>query len=205
MMKVIIAGHLGADVETRYTDKGKKVSTIRVAANTRRAGRDETVWWRVTLWGDDFDNILPYLKKGSGVIVMGDFVRNEIYMDREGKPQMSLEVSARTIEFNPFGRSDKAGEGQTPGYAPGNTPPGNPITAQPTARSSSFATNAPGSPPSYAASHHHPSEAPHGHSHGQEAYTPPPSYTASYTPAQATPPEYQAKEEYTPRTEDVPF
>lgn len=190
MMKVIIAGHLGADVETRYTDKGKKVSTIRVAANTRRAGRDETVWWRVTLWGDDFDNILPYLKKGSGVIVMGDFSRCEIYTDREGKPQTSLEITAKTVEFSPFGRGDKTGQeaqvpGQTQGYAAGQPVP---------ARSSAYAATAQGAPPSYTASLNHPSEAPRGH----ETYTPPPPpYTAEYTPP--------SKEEYSPHTENVPF
>lgn len=118
MMKVIIAGHLGADVETRYTANGKKVSTLRVATNTRRAGKDETVWWRVSLWGDTFDAILPYLKKGSGVIVTGDFVRNEIYMDRDGKPQMSLEISGKTVEFNPFGKGERAeGEGAATGQS----------------------------------------------------------------------------------------
>lgn len=182
MMKVIIAGHLGADVETRYTEKGKKVSTLRVAANTKRSGKEETVWWRVSLWGDEFDAILPYLKKGSGVIVTGDFVRNEIYMDRDGKPQMSLEISARSVEFNPFGRSDKAGQDQA---APGQK------QASPYAQ-----TTTPASPPSYAASKYHPNDAPRG----QEEYgAPPPSYTPSSS--QSSP----SKDEYTPHTEQVPF
>lgn len=182
MMKVIIAGHLGADVETRYTEKGKKVSTIRVAANTKRNGKEETVWWRVSLWGDEFDAILPYLKKGSGVIVTGDFVRNEIYMDRDGKPQMSLEISARSVEFNPFGRSDKAGQDQA---APGQQQ-----------RSSPYAQTPQASNPSYSTSRqHHSHEAPRG----QEEYGSPPSYTPSSN--QSSP----SKDEYTPHAEQVPF
>lgn len=153
MMKVIIAGHLGADVETRYTANGKKVSTLRVATNTRRAGKDETVWWRVSLWGDAFDTILPYLKKGSGVIVTGDFVRNEIYMDRDGKPQMSLEISGKTVEFNPFGKGersdgDQASSGQSAraaGYTSSNASSNEEYASAPPAYTASYSI--PPSPP----------------------------------------------------------
>lgn len=106
-----IAGHIGVDVETRFTPDGQKVSTIRVATNTRRNGKDETIWWRVTLWGDRFDKLLPYLKKGSAIIVVGEFIRAEVYSDREGRQQVSLEVRAEFLRFSPFGKSDRQ-EGQ---------------------------------------------------------------------------------------------
>jgi single-strand DNA-binding protein len=112
-MNVIqIAGHLGADVETRFTPDGQKVSTIRVATNIRRNGKDETIWWRVSLWGDRFDKMLPYLKKGSSIIVVGEVVRAEVYTDREGRQQVSLEVRAEFLRFSPFGKTDRQQEGQ---------------------------------------------------------------------------------------------
>lgn len=108
-----IAGRLGVDVETRFTPDGLKVSTLRVATNTRRNGKDETIWWRVTLWGDRFDKLLTYLKKGSAIIVVGEFVRAEVYTDREGRQQVSLEVRAEFLRFSPFGKGDQQGqEGQ---------------------------------------------------------------------------------------------
>lgn len=102
MQFVQVAGRLGSDPETRVTPSGQKVTSFRMATNTRRAGKEETTWWRVTIWGDRFDKMLPYLKKGSGVMVFGE-LRAEIYTDKNGQPQISLEVTAETIKFNPFG------------------------------------------------------------------------------------------------------
>lgn len=110
MQLVQLAGHLGADVETRFTPDGQKVSSFRLAVNTRRGGKDETTWWRVTIWGDRFDKMFPYLKKGSGIIVVGEFVKVDTYTDREGKQQVALEVRAEMLKFSPFGRSGQDGQ-----------------------------------------------------------------------------------------------
>ncbi len=107
MNLIEIAGHLGDEVETRVVPKGQKVSTFRVATNVRRGGKDTTVWYRVTIWGDRFDKMLPYLKKGSAVIVVGELAPPTIYNDREGNPRVSLEITAEIIRFSPFGRSDR--------------------------------------------------------------------------------------------------
>lgn len=110
MNLVQIAGHLGADAETRFTPSGQKVTNLRVAANSRRNNKDETVWWRVTIWGDRFDKLLPYLKKGSAVIIVGEMSKPEIYTDKDGNPQVTLNVTAEMIKFSPFGKNDKPGE-----------------------------------------------------------------------------------------------
>lgn len=106
-----IAGHLGADPETRFTANGQKVTTIRVAANSKRGGKEETTWWRVTVWGDKFDKIMPYLKKGSAVIVIGEMIKPEIWTGKDGTPQVNLEIWAEVIRFSPFGKSERT-EGQ---------------------------------------------------------------------------------------------
>ncbi len=105
---VQLAGHLGNDPEVRYTSSGLKVTSFRLATNSRKGGKDETIWWRVTIWGDQFDKMVSYLKKGSPLIVHGDMGKPEIFNDREGKPQISLGVTAVYLQFSPFGRSDKS-------------------------------------------------------------------------------------------------
>lgn len=108
-----LMGHLGADPESRFTPSGQKVTTLRVATTARKAGKEETVWYRVTIWGDRFDKLLSYLKKGSAIIVIGELGKPEIWTDKEGKPQVNLEVTAEMIKFSPFGKGDKSGqEGQ---------------------------------------------------------------------------------------------
>ncbi len=113
MNKITIAGHLGADPESRFTSTGKKVTTLRVAARTRKGAAEDTIWWRVTIWGDQFEKMLPHFKKGSPIIVYGEIHKPEIFNDREGKPQVSLEVTAVDIQFSPFGKPDRP-EGGTP-------------------------------------------------------------------------------------------
>lgn len=107
-----IAGNLGADPEVRFTSSGKKVTNLKVATRSRRgkSGEELTIWWRVTIWGEQFDKMVSFLKKGSAVMVYGDLHKPEIFTDREGKPQVSLEITAAHIEFSPFG---KPGGGQS--------------------------------------------------------------------------------------------
>lgn len=107
-----IAGHLGADPEVRFTSSGQKVTTLRVAARARRSGKDETIWWRVTIWGDQFDKMIPYFKKGSSIVVIGELNKPEIFTDRDGKPQVSMSMTAFSISFSPFGRPD-SGHGES--------------------------------------------------------------------------------------------
>lgn len=107
---IFIAGHLGADPETRFTPSGQKVTTLRLAVNVRKGGKEETIWYRITIWGDRFEKMMPYLKKGSAIMVSGELGKPEIYTDREGKQQVSMEVTAENIRFSPFGKTEKGKE-----------------------------------------------------------------------------------------------
>jgi single-strand DNA-binding protein len=108
MNHAMLAGHLGDDPEVRFTSSGQKVTTLRVAARVRRGAKDETIWWKVTIWGEQFDKMIPYFKKGSPIVVIGEMNKPEIFTDREGKPQVSMSLTAFSISFSPFGRPDGA-------------------------------------------------------------------------------------------------
>ncbi len=115
MNQTTIAGHLGADPEVRFTSSGQKVTTLRVAARARRGkDRDETIWWKVTIWGEQFDKMIVHFKKGSPIIVIGEMSKPEIFTDREGRPQISMSMTALNLLFSPFGRPD-SGSGQENG------------------------------------------------------------------------------------------
>jgi single-strand DNA-binding protein len=108
MIIVEIAGHLGADPEVRFTASGQKVTTLRVATNSRRQGKDETVWWRLTIFGDRFDKMLSYFKKGSAIIAIGEMNPPSIWTDKDGKSHVQLELIAEIIRFSPFGKSERS-------------------------------------------------------------------------------------------------
>ena len=112
MNQTTIAGHLGADPEVRFTSSGKKVTTLRVAARARRTKNDETIWWKVSVWGEEFDKMIPYFKKGSPIVIVGEMNKPEIFTDREGRPQVSMSMTALNLMFSPFGRPDGQGHQQ---------------------------------------------------------------------------------------------
>lgn len=111
MFIVQVAGRLGKDPETRFTPSGQKVTHFNIAVNQKKNKEDVTIWVRITIWGDRLDKILPHLKTGSAVIVIGRMNPPSSYVDKEGRTQFSLEVTAEMIEFSPFGRPAEHAEG----------------------------------------------------------------------------------------------
>lgn len=106
---VQVAGHLGGDAETRFTPSGQKIVTFSVATKVRKNNADHTIWWRVTIWGDRYDKMVPYLKKGTAIIVIGELGKPEIWTGKDGQPQVSLDIRADIVRFSPFGKPDQRG------------------------------------------------------------------------------------------------
>lgn len=113
-----IIGFLGADPENRVTSSGQKLWRMRVATRVRKNGQDDTIWWNITVWGDQFDNIIKYLTKGKPVYIVAEMTKLDIYTDKAGQPQISYEATARSLHFLP-GNSENKGEqaaGEGGGY-----------------------------------------------------------------------------------------
>lgn len=121
-----IAGRLGKKPESRFTASGLKVTTFNVATSVRKGGKEDTIWWRVTVWGDRFDKMISYLDKGSAIIVVGEMSKPEIWTDKEGRPQVSLEITADILRFSPFGSPDSSKQEQSGAQsAPASAPASN--------------------------------------------------------------------------------
>ena len=103
MNTITLCGRLGRDAESKIFDSGQRVLNLTLATNIRKDGKEETLWWRVSIWGDRFKHMYPYLKKGSALIVLGTMHYPRIYQDQDGVNQFSLEVTAHNIWFSPFG------------------------------------------------------------------------------------------------------
>src|SRR5688572_13136955 len=96
--QISICGYLGRDVESRFTPQGLQVANFSVATSDRRKNasgeyEEETLWFRVTVWGKQAEVAAKFLQKGSFVYVTGALRMNE-YTDREGEKRHSLEVNA---------------------------------------------------------------------------------------------------------------
>ena len=65
-----ITGNLTRDPELRFTSTGKAVADINVAVNIRNGDKEETEFYKVTLWESLATNITESLKKGDRVVVV---------------------------------------------------------------------------------------------------------------------------------------
>jgi single-strand DNA-binding protein len=103
LSKVILVGNLGSDPEMRYTPNGKAVTSFSVATNRRyttSAGesRDETDWFRISVWGKQAEMCNQFLSKGKQVYVEGRLhARN--WEGQNGQARTSLEVTADRVLF----------------------------------------------------------------------------------------------------------
>ncbi len=108
--KIIVIGHLGRDPELRYTATGSPVANFSVAANRRYTAQDgqrveETIWFRVTAWGNLAEIVHQFLRKGMAVYVEGRLVPDlntgtpRIFKRRDGSIGASYEVRAETLRI----------------------------------------------------------------------------------------------------------
>jgi len=106
---LIVVGNLGRDPEMRYTPGGQAVTNLSVASNrkyTDSSGeqREETIWFRVSVWGRQAETVNQYLRKGRQVLIEGRLVPDEngnprIWNRQDGTPAASFEINAQTIRF----------------------------------------------------------------------------------------------------------
>lgn len=103
--KIIIVGYLGRDPEIRYLQDGTgtAVCNLSVATTEKRKNKagvltEHTTWFRVTVWGRQAETAYEYLARGRQVYIEGR-LRQEGYIDRDGNPRTSLEVTANDVHF----------------------------------------------------------------------------------------------------------
>jgi single-strand DNA-binding protein len=107
--RLVLVGRLGRDPEMRYTPQGTPVTSFPVATSRKYNTADgqlkeETVWFRISVWGKQGETVNQYLTKGSKVLVEGSLVPDEnggprTWTDKEGKVRASFEVRAQTVRF----------------------------------------------------------------------------------------------------------
>ncbi|GMQ78923.1 MAG: hypothetical protein BMS9Abin02_1471 [Anaerolineae bacterium] len=117
--KVIIIGNLGRDPEMRYMPDGKAVTTLSVATNkswTDQASgerKEQTTWFRVSVWGRQAEVANEYLSKGRQVLVEGELRPDpqtggpRTFTRQDGTVGASYDLRAFNVRF--IGGRDTAG------------------------------------------------------------------------------------------------
>jgi len=116
---IIIVGNLGRDPEMRFIPSGQPVTSFSMASsrsytNSQGEKIDETLWFRVSVFGKMAETCNQYLHKGSKVLVEGRLQADKngsprIWTRQDGTPGVSFEVTAQTVRFLST-RGESAGE-----------------------------------------------------------------------------------------------
>jgi single-strand DNA-binding protein len=127
--KIIIAGNLGNDPEMRYMPDGTAVTNFSVATNRRWTDkasgepREETIWFRVSVWGRQGETANEYLSKGRQVLVEGRIRPDpqtgapRTFTRQDGTVGASYDITADVVRFI-GGRDTGSYEGGESGAAP---------------------------------------------------------------------------------------
>ena len=96
---VSFTGTIGRDAEVKYLPSGQAVLNVSVANNVGFGDRQQTIWFRVVLWGKRAEGSLKdYLKKGQQVFVSGELTQSE-YQGKDGTTKTILEVNANILDL----------------------------------------------------------------------------------------------------------
>lgn len=98
MNKLILIGNLTSAPEMRATPSGHSVCTFGLAVTDRRAGQEQTQFFRISAWGKLGENCRTYLAKGKKAFVSGPLTVRT-YTKHDGSTGISLEVEANDVEF----------------------------------------------------------------------------------------------------------
>ncbi|MDR7574496.1 MAG: single-stranded DNA-binding protein [Armatimonadota bacterium] len=108
--KLIIVGHLGTNPEMRFTPEGTPVTSFRMASHVRYRDatgeqREETIWFRVSIFGRQAEIVNEYLNQGRAVLVEGRLRPDpetggpRIFRRSDGTAGADYEVRADRIVF----------------------------------------------------------------------------------------------------------
>ena len=118
--RLVIVGNLGRDPELRYSPQGNPVTQMSVATSRKWTNGDgelkeETAWFRVSVWGKQAETCNQYLAKGSRVLVEGELVVDEktggprVYTRKDGTTGASFEMRGTVVRF--LSRANENGQG----------------------------------------------------------------------------------------------
>ena len=102
--KAIIAGHLTADPDLRYTASGKAVANFTIAATRRTKDaegnpREETLFLDCSVWGNQAESVAKHKKKGDNLLAEGHLVAEQWEDKATGQKRSKIKLSVNSMEF----------------------------------------------------------------------------------------------------------
>ena len=109
--RVILAGNLTRDPETRFLPSGTAVTEFAIAVNSRYKSKSSEEWkeevsfFDIVVFGKTGENCAEYLSKGSPVLVEGRLRQRR--WETDGQKRSKIEIAADAVQFLSSGRGPK--------------------------------------------------------------------------------------------------
>jgi len=115
--RVILAGNLVRDPETRFLPSGVAVTSFSIAVNRRYKSnnevKEEVSFFDVSVFGKTGENCAEYLSKGRPVLVEGRLRQRS--WETDGVKRSKIEVVASNVQFlGPRGATSEASSSSAP-------------------------------------------------------------------------------------------
>ena len=95
MNTITVIGNVGRDPELRIAPSGMQVVKFSVADTIGKDDDKKTTWHDIVVFGDQAENVVESVKKGSRVIVIGR-ISKDTY-EKDGEKRTKVEVVAQDV------------------------------------------------------------------------------------------------------------
>jgi len=100
-MNVTVVGNIGSDPELKFTKTNTAFVSFSLAYTPRQKQGDdwvdgETMWFRVTQWGEKSEALMDTLSKGNKVMISGS-LKQSTYKAKDGSEKVGLEITAQEV------------------------------------------------------------------------------------------------------------
>lgn len=116
MQTITITGYLSRDAEQRETQSGQSVTTLNVPVKQGWGDKEQTNWFRASVWGKRADFAAKF-RKGEFVVITGELTIGEY----NGKPQ--YEINANDFHSVRTAPREAAEQSSGDGWAGAKTDP----------------------------------------------------------------------------------
>ncbi|MCA0455392.1 MAG: single-stranded DNA-binding protein [Chloroflexi bacterium] len=96
-INIQVTGFVGSDPQVKMVGE-QQVASFSIAVSRKNGeGKKQTLWLRVNCWNKLSDIATQYVKKGSLVQVMTEWLRPSAWTDQSGTPQVSIDLDANRL------------------------------------------------------------------------------------------------------------
>ena len=98
---ITVLGNLGKDPEMFTSNQGNQYCQFSIAGRSTKKdeqGQYQSEWFRISVFGNYSNTCMQALKKGSKVMVMGDFSVDR-WIDKNGSPAVTFNIKADKVQF----------------------------------------------------------------------------------------------------------